>query len=114
MPTGDISILQKIYDLYKTFYEYSVHFPKKDRFTLGQKCEQHISELLEKVIAASKMKKEYKTAALYQISTQLDMLKILIRLLKDVKVLDLKKYTCLQEQINEIGKMLGGWIKSVQ
>lgn len=32
---------------------------------------------------------------------------------KELKVLDNKKYEALSEPLNEIGKMLGGWIRNV-
>lgn len=41
-------------------------------------------------------------------------LKILIRILKDLKILDIKKYLLLEDELQEIGKMLGGWIKFVK
>ena len=40
------------------------------------------------------------------------MLKIFIRLLKDVDAIKNKDYLLMQTQIQEIGKMLGGWIKA--
>jgi hypothetical protein len=33
--------------------------------------------------------------------------------MKDTKTFDLKKYTTLQEMIDEIGRMTGGWIRSM-
>lgn len=47
-------------------------------------------------------------------SLNIDLLKILIRLCKEVKVLDDKKYLKLQKKLQEIGKMLGGWLKSLR
>lgn len=44
----------------------------------------------------------------------IDILKILIRLAKDIQALDNKKYLQLQEQLQEIGRMLGGWKKSIR
>jgi hypothetical protein len=32
--------------------------------------------------------------------------------MKESKTLDIKKYTLLQEILDEIGRMLGGWIRS--
>jgi hypothetical protein len=32
----------------------------------------------------------------------------------EIKSLDSKKYIFLSEKLNEIGKMLGGWIKSLK
>jgi len=42
------------------------------------------------------------------------MTRVFIRLLKDVKALDTKKYISLQESVDEIDRMLGGWLKSVK
>lgn len=111
--TEDIPILQKTYDLYKLFYQYSLNFPKKDRFGIGQRCENQIMDLIEALIKASKARRENKKILLYDISTQLDILKIFIRLMKELNILDIKKYIQIQEYIHEIGKMLGGWIKSM-
>ena len=46
--------------------------------------------------------------------TSVDLLKILIRLAKDIQALDNKKYLQLETSLQEIGKMLGGWIKSTK
>lgn len=111
---GDIPILRKTYDLYKLFYEYSVHFPKKDRLVMGRRCENLLLELIEKIIKASKLHKENKMPVLFEASLKIDLLKIFMRLIKELRMIDLKKYTALQEGLFEIGKMLGGWIKSLK
>jgi hypothetical protein len=109
---SDIPIFHKTYDLYKTFYEYSVHFPKKDRYTLGQKIENNILELLELVVLASQTEGAKKLNTLKSASVKLDMIKILVRLCKELKAIDTKKYLSLSLLLQEIGKMLGGWIKA--
>ncbi len=87
--------------------------PKKDRYTLGQKCELVLLELLEGIIKASSVSKAEKLAPLRETSIKLDILKVYFRLGKDLKIIDNKKYTILEELLQEIGRMLGGWIKSV-
>ncbi len=109
----DLPILQKIYDFYKLFREFSEKFPKKDRFTIGQRCEEHTLILIEELIRVSKSSRAQKSQLLFDISVKLDTLKVLIRLLKDTKILDLRRYARLEEHLFEIGKMLGGWIKSM-
>jgi hypothetical protein len=44
----------------------------------------------------------------------LDKLRIVIRLTKDLKFISIRQYQFAAEKINEIGKMLGGWIKVSQ
>lgn len=114
MINEDLPIIQKMYEFYRVFYQFSVNFPKKDKFTLGQRCENHIVALLEDFLLAGKSKREHKGEILFSVSVKLDTLKLLIRLLKDLKTIDLKKYVMLEEQLYEIGKMLGGWIKSLK
>ena len=43
-----------------------------------------------------------------------DLLKIFIRMAKDTHALDTKKYIKLEEALQEIGRMLGGWKRSIQ
>jgi hypothetical protein len=52
-----------------------------------------------------------KVSSLYDVSTKLDILRIYMRLAKDLRLLDLKKYETTAVHITEIGRMLGGWIK---
>ncbi|MDD4107010.1 MAG: diversity-generating retroelement protein Avd [Candidatus Shapirobacteria bacterium] len=108
----DIPVFQKTYDLYKSFYSLVLDFPKKDRFTIGQRIENTILDILENIIAASQLSKLEKVPTLQKASIKLDVLKILIRCCKDLKIMDNKKYLTFESQVIEIGKMLGGWIKA--
>jgi len=110
---SDTPIFIKTYELYKTFYSYLPKFPKRDRYTLGQKCELILLDLLENIIVAGYLSKLEKLPLLRKISIKLDVLKVLFRLGKDIKVIDHKKYIEFESYFIEIGRMLGGWIKSV-
>jgi len=107
------SIVKKLFDFYKAFYTYSALFPKKDKYTLGAKCETQIIFVLELFLEASWSSKEEKITLLKKASVKFDTLKIFVRLLKDLGILDNKKYTDLQVRLQEIGRMLGGWQKSL-
>jgi len=47
-------------------------------------------------------------------SIKLNFLRVFLRLCRDVKAIDTKKYIEWEEAIDEIGRMLGGWIKSTR
>ena len=49
----DIPIFKKSYDLYKTFHEYRRVVPKQDRFTIFEKSESAILEVIECIMQAS-------------------------------------------------------------
>ncbi len=109
-----IPIFKKIYDLYKELATLRTTVPKQDRYTLWQRVENTALDLVEYILEASALFKGKKAPVLAQAGTKLNLLRFLIRLAFDTKAINGKKYTDLQQRIDEIGRMLGGWIKSVK
>src|SRR3989344_8978926 len=107
----EISIVHKTYYFYRILYSCTKLFPKKDRFTLGQKCENLTIEILELLFLANSKPKPSRLLILNKVDTKLKTLKMLIRLCGDLKIINQKRYFTLQNDLQEIGKMLGGWIK---
>jgi len=114
MDDFDIPIFKKAYDLYKTFYSYRSFIPKQDRYTICERCDSLILDVLQNILAASKLQKSEKLPALETASMRLNLLRVFIRLMKETKAIDGKKYLTLESAIDEIGRMLGGWIRSVK
>ncbi|OHB14498.1 MAG: hypothetical protein A2431_00020 [Candidatus Zambryskibacteria bacterium RIFOXYC1_FULL_39_10] len=110
----ELPILKKIYDLYKTFHSFRKVMPKCDRFTIFERSEDLIIDVIELFTEAGYGRGSNKVMALDRASVKLNTLRLLIRLTKDTGSLDLKKYTALQTVIDEIGRMLGGWIRSMK
>jgi len=106
----NLPIFEKTYDLILWLYPAVNKFPKSQRFVLGQQIENTVLEILKGIIHANSEKN--KLICLKQISVELDKLRILIRLSKDLKFISIRQYGFGAEKINEIGKMLGGWIKN--
>ena len=111
---NEISIIQKSYNLYKLTYDYAKKFPKSDKYSLGEKIKNLLLEILELLIEAETAKRDWKQPVLEKASRKLNLLKILLRLANDIKILDDKKYLTAQDQVQEIGRMLGGWIKAMR
>lgn len=70
--------------------------------------------LLEMLVSTSKLPRgTQKSDLLFQASSKLELLKLLVRLCFEIKAISNKQYLALESSLQEIGKMLGGWIKSV-
>lgn len=110
----DIPIFKKSYDLYRVLHEYRRLVPKQDRFTIFERVDSVTLDIIEGILLASSQQKTTKLPALERVSLKLNMLRIFIRLMKDTKALDSKKYIALESLIDEIGRMLGGWIRSIR
>ncbi|MBU2595838.1 four helix bundle protein [Patescibacteria group bacterium] len=88
--------------------------PKKDKYTLGEKLGRATLDLTELLIMASYADKEGKNIFLDKANAKLELLKILVRLSEEVKAINTKKYLLLEEKLQEMGKMLGGWMRSLR
>lgn len=114
MENLDIPIFKKTYDLYKDFYGLRAAVPKQDRFGIWLRSENLVLEVLECILDASQLSKIEKLPVLQRASTKLNFLRVFLRLCKETKVLDAKGYIRLEQNVDEIGRMLGGWIKSTK
>ena len=108
----NLPIIKKLYELYKLLYDYRASIPKLDRYAIWQRCDELVLDILENFLSAAYAQNLEKIAILKNASKKLNILRILVRLVKDIKAIDGKKYITLQEFINEIGRMLGGWMRS--
>ena len=114
MQQFDIPIIHKAYELYRSLHELEKAIPKMDRFTLWQKCENALLKVLEGLIYVGYIPPDSRLQQLTKISADVDMLRVFLRLSFDTKAITDKKYIALQEQLGEIGRMLGGWMKSMR
>ncbi len=107
-------IVRSIYVAYAFWNEVLNKFPKTQRHVLGTKCAEYLLEILELTLAAAQASEgKEKSVSLRQASVKLDTLKLLIRLCKNCKCVSNSAYLQMESQLQEIGRMLGGWSKSV-
>jgi hypothetical protein len=110
----DIPIITKTYELYRALHELQKGIPKMERYSLWSRVEATALQMLEGFVHAGYLPLEQRAQKLTGLAAEVDMLRMFIRLAVDIKVLPLKKVVPLQERLDEIGRMLGGWIKSVR
>ena len=113
MKQFDVPIVHKTYELYRTLHSYQRGITKTQRYTLWQKCENTAITVLEGLIHTGYLPQDRRATQLNRTSVHVDMLRVYLRLALDIKIINQKKFVVLQEQIDEIGRMLGGWIKSL-
>lgn len=102
-------IFKKTYELLLWIYPILEKFPKNQRFVLAQQIFNSLLEFLKSLIEANSVYQ--KRDILRRASINLDKSRLLIRLSKDMRLMNIKKYETSVEKINEIGKMLGGLMR---
>ncbi len=108
-------LFQAVYKLYVAWHVRCESIPKKDRFTIGQKTESLLLDVLTLTVTAYHTKdSHHKKEILSEANMSLECAKITIRLAKDVKAIEQHWYVQYEGRLQEIGKMLGGWMRQTQ
>ena len=102
-------IVTKAYDVTSWLLQQVNAFPRTYRFVLGDRIATTALEVLEGLVDASHLRD--KRAVLGSVNLKLERLRYLIRMSKDLEILSLRKYEYAAREINEVGAMLGGWLK---
>jgi hypothetical protein len=109
---NDLILFQKVYDLVLWLHPILNRFPKSQKFVLAQRIENCSLEILEKIVKINSSKT--KSAFLMEnLNVDIDRLRILVRLSKDLRFINIKTYGIFCEKVTEIGKLFGGWQKKV-
>jgi four helix bundle protein len=112
-----MKVYQKWEDMAAYLYIALKSYPKSERFTLAadtSKALWRIGTNITRANAVGNNNKTEKRKSVESADMALVELKVLIRMGMRLEFLPLKKYEILCAQITEVGKMIGGWIKSFQ
>lgn len=110
------NILNKIYDLWKTMLPVAAKLPRQYKFVLGERIQNLASDLMELSVEAyfsPSMESNAKKQTLQKANLKIELLRRYLRVAFDLGLLPMKSLEHLQRQVDEIGRMLGGWIKSL-
>ncbi len=109
MAKTEFLVIQRSYDFTKWLLQHTQKFPKSLRFSLAVRMENRMLEALESAVVAN-MKRD-KLTLLARADEALESLRILVRLSFEMKVLAANSYEYAARELDEIGKLLGGWIR---
>ena len=84
------------------------------RQTLGRRAEDAVLTVLELLIMAKHAPKSHKAVYLLKAVAQLELLQFHLRIILEKKLANETTAHQLQAKVTEIGRMTGGWLKSVQ
>jgi hypothetical protein len=110
----DLPVIQKQIKVYKFWQELLNNFPKTSKYSLGAKIDATLLETIELTFNTSHLRGKQKLEQISHAGTKLDLVKFFLRIAWEIKALDNKKYAAISEQLDEIGRMIGGWAKQIK
>lgn len=108
-----LPVINRTYELYKLVVEMNGHAEKRWRYSLCMSLEASVLECLETCIMAKNTPKPMKGAYLIKASAHLEAAVLKLRLLLELGVANETKIFQAQAIAAEIGKMIGGWLRSL-
>jgi hypothetical protein len=105
-----LKIQQKWEDMSRYAYVLLRSIPKSERFTLGAEIRDTIwkgSRLISRAAYARN-----RIPLLLELDAEAKVFQAMIRMGHGLKIVSDKQYRILSEMLTEIGKMVGGWIRS--
>ncbi len=106
---ADLPIFVKWIDFLKWLLLATEKFPKRVRFTFADRINHIALSIVEDLIEARYSRQ--KMTALRRANLGIEKLRVLLRICFESKILSYKAYEHAMVSLNEVGKMLGGWIK---
>ena len=102
--------LEKWYQFLRWLTPALEQFPRSHKFTLGERIYHGALNVLDGLIEATYSKNA--TSVLLQVNLGLEKLRFLFRLAVDLQLLDLRKHEFAARAVDEVGRLVGGWIKA--
>ena len=104
-------MITKCYDLVRELTRRVAKFPRDFKFLLGDRVLVNVYELLDSLLEAKYTKD--KRAILERANLRLEQMRFQIRLAHDERLISAHQYEVVSRQINEVGRLVGGWRKSL-
>jgi hypothetical protein len=87
-------------------------FPKSERFRMAKRLEDSVFSFYELLIAATRSTKKKRTLLL-RADIELEKLRLYVRMSQQRKLTSISQYQFASNNLVEIGKLLGGWLKTL-
>lgn len=107
----DAPLVHKVCELYKKVYLLSSKVPKQDRFGIYLKIENLGLEIACLVIEAAFEMRSNKLPILNSVRIKAEIMKRLVRIAYELKIIRDKQYLEFESDLIEISKMTNGWIR---
>lgn len=107
----EVDAVAKLYALMLWFIPRLDKFPRNRKFILGDRMENLMLDVLELLVEAAYSRAGRKKEALHAANLKLEKLRYLIRLSKDLQLINLKTYEAAARAVEETGRSVGGWLR---
>ncbi len=108
----ELPVYKASYDLLLAIFVFTKDFTKEYKYTVGESLKTETLLLLTLIFRANS--RANKEAVLQEARERIEVIRLLIRIMKDLKQINLKCFVQVNEKVEDVSKQLTGWQKSVK
>jgi len=110
MATYDnLPIYKASYELLVDIFKFTQNFSREFKFTLGERLKNETIDMITHIYRANTEREKFDT--LQKARENIEIIRLYMRLLKDLNQVGLKKFVDINERIENVSKQLTGWQK---
>ena len=108
----ELPVYKSSYDLLVEIFLFTKEFTKEYKYTVGESLKKETVELLIIIYRANS--RPHKHFLLQAARERIEVIRLFIRLMKDLQQINIKKFVLINQKIEEVSKQLTGWQKSIK
>lgn len=105
----ELPVYKASYDLLLEIFRFTKNFAKEYKYTIGESLKNETVELITLIYRANSKKDKY--AILQEAREHIEVIRLFIRLMKDLKQISLKRFVQVNIKVENVSKQLTGWQK---
>lgn len=108
-----LPVYKSSYDLLIELNKKVSFFSREHKYSLGERIKNEALDLIINIYKANKSKGSNRLGYIDTARKNIEILRLFLRLCKDLKVIGLKAFVFINSKINEVSKQLKGWFNYV-
>ena len=108
----ELPVYKATYDLLLAIFMFTGNFKKEFKYTVGESLKKETIELLTLIYRANS--RYDKNEVLQAAPEQIEVIRLLIRLMKDMHQISIEKFVQVNQSVENVSKQLTGWQKSLK
>lgn len=108
----ELPVYKASYDLLVDIFQFVKNFSREFKYTVGESLKKETLELITLIYRANSRKDKFQV--LQEARERIEVIRLFIRLLKDLKQINLKKFVQINKQVENVSKQLTGWQKKMK
>lgn len=107
---SELPVYKATYDMLLEIFQLCRNFSREYKFTVGESLKKETIDLLTLIFRANS--RPDKQSVLTEARERIEVIRLFIRLMMDLKQLNMKQFVRVNESVETVSKQLTGWQKS--